>query len=69
MALWLLVTMLRADSLVGAYGEIQEYLSPSVEWPRIRFYLRMLLDGPGLMLAAALVRAAASPSPAGGSTR
>lgn len=53
--LWLLVTSLRADSLVGAYGEIQEYLSPSVEWPRISFYLRALLDGPGLLLAAALV--------------
>jgi hypothetical protein len=53
--LWLLVTTLRADSLVGAYGEIQEYLSPSVEWPRVRFYLRTLLDGPGLLLAAALI--------------
>jgi hypothetical protein len=52
--LWLLVTRLRADSLVGSYGEIEEYLSPAVEWPRIRFYLRMLLDGPGLMLLAAL---------------
>lgn len=53
--LWLLVTRLRADSLVGAYGEIDEYLSPSFEWSRIRFYLRTLLDGPGLMLAAALL--------------
>jgi hypothetical protein len=52
--LWLLITRLRADSLVGAYGEIDEYLSPSVEWARIRFYLRTLLDGPGLMLALAL---------------
>ena len=52
--LWLLVTRLRAESLVGAYGEIEEYLSPAVEWPRIRFYLRMLLDGPGLLLAGAL---------------
>lgn len=52
--LWLLVTRLRAESLVGAYGEIEEYLSLSVEWPRVRFYLRMLLDGPGLMLAGAL---------------
>jgi 4-amino-4-deoxy-L-arabinose transferase-like glycosyltransferase len=51
--LWLLTTMLRADSLVGSYGEIQEYLSPSAEWPRIRFYVRMLLDGPGLLVAAA----------------
>ena len=53
--LWWLVTQLRAESLVGAYGEIDEYLSPSIEWPRIRFYLRMLLDGPGVLLAAALV--------------
>lgn len=53
--LWLLVTRLRAESLVGAYGEIEEYLSLSVEWPRIRFYLRMLMDGPGLLLAGALV--------------
>jgi 4-amino-4-deoxy-L-arabinose transferase-like glycosyltransferase len=52
--LWLLVTRLRAASLAGAYGEIGEYFDPSVEWPRIRFYLRMLLDGPGLMLTAAL---------------
>jgi hypothetical protein len=52
--LWLLVTRLRAESLVGAYGEIEEYLSPSVEWARVRFYLRMLLDGPGLILAGAL---------------
>lgn len=51
--LWLLVTRLRAESLVGAYGEIDEYFSPSVEWPRIRFYLRMLLDGPGLLVALA----------------
>jgi hypothetical protein len=53
--LWALVTRLRAESLVGAYGEIDEYFSPSVEWPRIRFYLRMLLDGPGLLLAASAV--------------
>jgi hypothetical protein len=52
--LWLLVTRLRADSLVGSYGEIEEYLSPALEWPRVRFYLRMLLDGPGLLLLAAL---------------
>jgi hypothetical protein len=55
LALWVLVTRLRAESLVGAYGEIGEYLSPSLEWPRIRFYIRMLLDGPGLLLLAALV--------------
>src|SRR4051812_26226493 len=53
--LWALVTRLRAESLVGAYGEIDEYLSPAVEWPRIRFYLRMLLDGPGLLAVAAMV--------------
>lgn len=53
--LWALVTRLRAESLVGAYGEIDEYFSPSVEWPRIRFYLRMLLDGPGLLLAASII--------------
>jgi hypothetical protein len=53
--LWLLVTRLRADSIVGAYGEIDEYLSPAVEWPRIRFYLRMLLDGPGLLLAGSAI--------------
>jgi hypothetical protein len=53
--LWALVTRLRAESLVGAYGEVDEYFSPSVEWPRIRFYLRMLLDGPGLLLAASAV--------------
>jgi hypothetical protein len=52
--LWMLITRLRAESMVGAYGEIDEYLSPSVEWARIRFYLRTLLDGPGLMLMAAL---------------
>src|SRR5581483_5253680 len=55
LVLWLLVTTLRADSLVGAYGEIQEYLSPSLEWDRVRFYLRALLDGPGLLLAGAIV--------------
>jgi hypothetical protein len=54
-AQWLLVTQLRASSLVGAYGEIEEYLSPSAEWSRIRFYLRMMTDGPGLMLALAVV--------------
>lgn len=54
LALWVLVTRLRAESLVGAYGEIDEYLSPAFEWSRIRFYLRMLLDGPGLLLLAAL---------------
>jgi hypothetical protein len=54
LVLFLLVTRLRADSLVGAYGEIDEYLSPAVEWARVRFYLRMLLDGPGLLLVAAL---------------
>lgn len=54
-AQWLMVTHLRASSLVGAYGEIGEYLSPSVEWPRIRFYLRMLLDGPGMLLLLAIV--------------
>jgi 4-amino-4-deoxy-L-arabinose transferase-like glycosyltransferase len=53
--LWLLITRLRAESMVGAYGEIDEYLSPAVEWPRIRFYLRMLLDGPGLLAALAIV--------------
>lgn len=53
--LWLLITRLRADSLVGAYGEIDEYLSPSVEWSRMWFYVRVLLDGPGLMLALALL--------------
>ncbi|MGE3269189.1 MAG: ArnT family glycosyltransferase [Chloroflexota bacterium] len=52
--LWWLTTRLRAESLVGAYGEIDEYLSPSVEWSRIRFYLRALLDGPGLLLLAGL---------------
>jgi hypothetical protein len=56
--LWLLVTRLRAESLVGAYGEIDEYLSPSFEWPRVRFYLRMLADGPGLLPLAALAGAA-----------
>jgi hypothetical protein len=55
--LLLLVTRLRAGSLVGAYGEIDEYLSPAVEWPRIRFYLRMLLDGPGLMATLAVIGA------------
>ena len=54
LVLFLLATRLRADSLVGAYGEIDEYLSPAVEWARVRFYLRMLLDGPGLLLLAAL---------------
>lgn len=54
LALLVLVTRLRAESLVGAYGEIDEYLTPSLEWSRIRFYLRMLLDGPGLLLLAAL---------------
>ncbi|MCC7372235.1 MAG: glycosyltransferase family 39 protein [Chloroflexi bacterium] len=54
-ALWLLVTHLRAESLVGAYGEVEEYLSPSVEWARIRFYLRMLADGPGVLLAGAVL--------------
>jgi hypothetical protein len=54
LVLLLLVTRLRAESLVGAYGEIDEYLSPSVEWSRVRFYLRMLMDGPGLLLLAAL---------------
>jgi hypothetical protein len=52
--LWLLILRLRADSLVGAYGEVDEYLTPALEWSRIRFYLRILLDGPGLLLAAAL---------------
>ncbi len=52
--LWLLILRLRADSLVGPYGEVDEYLTPAFEWSRIRFYLRMLLDGPGLLLAAAL---------------
>lgn len=55
LVLWVLVTRLRAESLVGAYGEIGEYLSPSLEWPRIRFYVRTLLDGPGLLLLAAFV--------------
>jgi hypothetical protein len=57
LTLLLLVTRLRAGSLVGAYGEIDEYLSPAVEWPRIRFYLRMLLDGPGLMATLAVIGA------------
>ena len=47
--LWALITRLRAESLVGAYGEVGEYLSPSVEISRIRFYLRQMIDGPGLM--------------------
>ena len=54
LVLLLLVTRLRAESLVGAFGEIDEYLSPAGEWPRIRFYLRLLLDGPGLLMLAAL---------------
>ena len=53
-ALWLLVTSLRASSLVGAYGEVDEYFQPRLEDSNVRFYLRMLLDGPGLLLAAAL---------------
>jgi 4-amino-4-deoxy-L-arabinose transferase-like glycosyltransferase len=55
--LWALITRLRAESLVGAYGEVGEYLSPSVEISRVRFYLRQMIDGPGLVLAAALVGA------------
>ena len=53
--LWLLVTGLRASSLVGTYGEVDEYFQPRLEGSNVRFYLRMLLDGPGLLLAAALV--------------
>jgi 4-amino-4-deoxy-L-arabinose transferase-like glycosyltransferase len=53
--LWLFVTSLRADSMVGAYGEVQEYLTPSLDWQRVRFYLRALLDGPGLLLAGTIV--------------
>ena len=50
----LLVTSLRASSLVGAYGEVEEYFQPRLGDSNVRFYLRMLLDGPGLLLAAAL---------------
>lgn len=52
--LWLLVTSLRASSLVGAYGEVDEYFQPRLEGSNVRFYIRMLQDGPGLLLAAAL---------------
>jgi len=55
--LWLLVTSLRANSLVGTYGEVEEYLSFAVEGSRVQFYVRAMLDGPGLMLMAALVGA------------
>jgi 4-amino-4-deoxy-L-arabinose transferase-like glycosyltransferase len=55
--LWALITRLRAESMVGAYGEVSEYLTPSLEISRVRFYLRQMIDGPGLILAAALVGA------------
>jgi 4-amino-4-deoxy-L-arabinose transferase-like glycosyltransferase len=52
--LWLLITRLRAESLVGAYGEIDEYLSPAFEWSRVGFYLRLMADRAGLLPLAAL---------------
>ncbi|MCC6174745.1 MAG: glycosyltransferase family 39 protein [Chloroflexi bacterium] len=55
LVLWVLVTTLRASSLVGAYGEVAEYVSPHADWSSFRFYGRMLLDGPGLLLLAALL--------------
>ena len=53
--LWALVTGLRSETLVGPYGEIREYFSPRLEGVPFRFYGRMLLDGRGLVLVAALV--------------
>jgi hypothetical protein len=52
--LWALMTTLRATSLVGAYGELDEYFQPRLLGSNVGFYVRMLLDGPGVLLAAAL---------------
>ncbi|MBA2448230.1 MAG: glycosyltransferase family 39 protein [Chloroflexi bacterium] len=51
--LWLLVTALRAETLVGSHGELTEYFSPRLDGAPFRFYGRMLLDGRGLLLALA----------------
>ena len=53
--LGLLVTRLRADTLVGPYGEVAEYFSPHLDGAPFRFYGRMLLDTRGLLLALALL--------------
>lgn len=53
--LWLLVASLRADTLVGSYGEVREYWGPHLEGRPFRFYARMLADSRGLVLGAALL--------------
>src|SRR6266540_895328 len=52
--LWVLVTRLRADTLAGPYGEVGDYFSPHLDGAPLRFYLAMLANGRGLVLAAAL---------------
>ncbi len=52
--LWVLVTRLRADTLAGPYGEVGEYFSPHLDGAPLGFYLAMLANGRGLVLAAAL---------------
>ncbi len=54
LALFVLVTGLRAPTLVGRYGEIAEYFRPHLEGVPFRFYGRMLVDGRWLVLLAAL---------------
>jgi hypothetical protein len=53
--LWLLVTSLRAETLVGPYGEVREYFAPHLDAASWRFYGGMLADSRGLVLAAAML--------------
>jgi hypothetical protein len=53
--LWALVTSLRADTLAGPHGELDEYFSPHLELASLYAYVRILFDGRGLVLAAALL--------------
>ncbi len=50
-----LVTGLRAATLVGPYGEVSEYVRPHLDGRPFRFYGRMLADRYWLILAAALI--------------
>jgi hypothetical protein len=53
--LWALVTSLRADTLAGPHGELEEYFSPHLDFASLYAYLRILFDARGLVLAAALL--------------
>jgi hypothetical protein len=53
----------RADTLVGRFGEVQEYLNLTTDLAGFRFYGRMLADRYWLLAIAAIIALALRPEP------